>query len=139
MRIIITDNYFSFILRVINQDPIVLELEWAKPSEPAGQLTGYRVKYGIKNQTLKEEFIKDINQFTFKIKDVGELSTDWVVAIFKLVDGNDGIFNNVFKIFQNVEFITNSVLPVRIKTESAKKLYVTGRVPKVNRQARRRI
>lgn len=58
--------------RVINQDPIVLELEWAKPSEPAGQLTGYRVKYGIKNQTLKEEFIKDINQVTFKIKDVGK-------------------------------------------------------------------
>ncbi|XP_044590201.1 tyrosine-protein phosphatase Lar isoform X7 [Cotesia glomerata] len=57
-------------VKVINQDPIVLELEWAKPSEPAGQLTGYRVKYGIKNQTLKEEFIKDINQVTFKIKDV---------------------------------------------------------------------
>lgn len=61
---------FFFSFRVINKDPITLELEWAKPSEPAGQLMGYCVKYGVKNQTLKEEFIKDPNQYAFKIKDV---------------------------------------------------------------------
>ncbi|XP_043282785.1 tyrosine-protein phosphatase Lar isoform X3 [Venturia canescens] len=57
-------------VKVINQDPIVLELEWAKPSSTQGQLTGYRIKYGIKNETLLEEFIADTNQNTYKIQNV---------------------------------------------------------------------
>lgn len=69
--------YSYYFIRVIKQDPIILELEWARPSEPAGDLIGYRVKYGIKNQTLKAEYIRDIHQFTFKIKDVGMYIAFW--------------------------------------------------------------
>ncbi|XP_034939072.1 tyrosine-protein phosphatase Lar isoform X2 [Chelonus insularis] len=56
--------------KILNKDPIVLELEWTKPSDIGGELLGYRVKYGLKNQPLKEEFISDINQYKFKIEDV---------------------------------------------------------------------
>ncbi|XP_011315054.1 tyrosine-protein phosphatase Lar isoform X2 [Fopius arisanus] len=57
-------------VKVINQDPITLELEWAMPTEPAGQLIGYRVKFGIKNHTLREEMINTTHQLTYRIKDV---------------------------------------------------------------------
>ncbi|XP_015116835.1 tyrosine-protein phosphatase Lar isoform X1 [Diachasma alloeum] len=57
-------------VKVSKLDPITLELEWAKPTQAAGQLIGYRVKYGIKNHTLKEEIINNTHQYTYKIKDV---------------------------------------------------------------------
>lgn len=77
---------------MISQDPIELELEWGTPSHPLGQLLGYRIKYGIRNQTLREEIIDNTNQYTFKIKDVGmcisyrlSLITVQEVPLFSLV------------------------------------------------------
>ncbi|XP_076625271.1 tyrosine-protein phosphatase Lar isoform X9 [Colletes latitarsis] len=45
-----------------------LELDWAQPTQTFGVLSGYRIRYGIKNQTLKEEFIQGTDQHTYKIK-----------------------------------------------------------------------
>ncbi|XP_044016557.1 tyrosine-protein phosphatase Lar isoform X5 [Aphidius gifuensis] len=57
-------------VKVIKQDPITLELEWAKPSESAGKLMGYLIKHGVKNQTLKENFIDNPNEYTYRIEEV---------------------------------------------------------------------
>lgn len=43
-------------LKVIERDPIVsIEVEWTRPSQTYGDLLGYRIKYGIKDQKLEEE------------------------------------------------------------------------------------
>lgn len=58
--------------RVSSKTPdIVLKLEWVRPSQTYGDLLGYRIRYGIKNQTLKEEFIQGTNQHVYKITDLG--------------------------------------------------------------------
>lgn len=49
-----------------------MELEWVQPTQTYGTLLGYRIRYGIKNQTLKEEFIEGTRQHTYKITDLGE-------------------------------------------------------------------
>ncbi|XP_076161482.1 tyrosine-protein phosphatase Lar isoform X5 [Ptiloglossa arizonensis] len=54
-------------VKVLSGNPDVLELEWVQPSQTYGNLLGYRIRYGIKNQTLKEEFIKGTHQYTYKI------------------------------------------------------------------------
>ena len=50
----------------------MLELEWSQPTQTYGDLLGYRIRYGIKNQTLKEEFIQDVHQHAYKITDLGK-------------------------------------------------------------------
>ena len=52
----------------------MLELEWGQPTQTYGSLLGYRIRYGIKNQTLKEEFIEDTRQHTYKITDLGKIN-----------------------------------------------------------------
>ncbi|XP_045536160.1 tyrosine-protein phosphatase Lar isoform X2 [Papilio machaon] len=43
-------------LKVLEREPIVsIELEWTKPTQTYGELQGYRLKYGIKDQKLLEE------------------------------------------------------------------------------------
>ncbi|XP_028163729.1 tyrosine-protein phosphatase Lar isoform X1 [Ostrinia furnacalis] len=43
-------------LKVLERDPIVsIELEWARPTQTYGDLLGYRLRYGIKDQPLAEE------------------------------------------------------------------------------------
>ncbi|XP_034180769.1 tyrosine-protein phosphatase Lar isoform X4 [Osmia lignaria lignaria] len=64
-------------VKVLSRDPVVLELEWAQPTQTYGNLLGYRIRYGIKNQTLKEEFIQDTSQHTYKIKDLEERGVDY--------------------------------------------------------------
>ncbi|XP_037294803.1 tyrosine-protein phosphatase Lar isoform X4 [Manduca sexta] len=42
-------------LKVLERDPIVsIELEWLKPTQTYGDLLGYRLRYGIKDQPLEE-------------------------------------------------------------------------------------
>ncbi|XP_050351943.1 tyrosine-protein phosphatase Lar isoform X3 [Nymphalis io] len=42
-------------LKILKQDPIVsIEIEWAKPTQTYGDLLGYRLRYGIKDQPLEE-------------------------------------------------------------------------------------
>ncbi|XP_020708529.1 tyrosine-protein phosphatase Lar isoform X6 [Athalia rosae] len=57
-------------LKVMERNPTVLELEWGRPSQTYGELLGYRIKYGVTNQTLKEEFIDDIQKNTHRITDL---------------------------------------------------------------------
>ncbi|XP_045484009.1 tyrosine-protein phosphatase Lar isoform X4 [Pieris rapae] len=42
-------------LKILERDPIVsIEIEWAKPTQTYGDLLGFRLRYGIKDQTLEE-------------------------------------------------------------------------------------
>ncbi|XP_076625269.1 tyrosine-protein phosphatase Lar isoform X7 [Colletes latitarsis] len=54
-----------------------LELDWAQPTQTFGVLSGYRIRYGIKNQTLKEEFIQGTDQHTYKIKGLEERGVEY--------------------------------------------------------------
>lgn len=53
----------------------MVELEWSQPTQTYGDVLGYRIRYGIKNQTLKEEYIPGNRQHTYKITDLGKLYT----------------------------------------------------------------
>ncbi|XP_058805805.1 tyrosine-protein phosphatase Lar isoform X2 [Phymastichus coffea] len=65
-------------VKVFNQEePIKIELEWTKPSETFGPILGYRIRYGIKNQTLKEEFIEGDDTFSYRIEDLEERGVDY--------------------------------------------------------------
>ncbi|XP_053987358.1 tyrosine-protein phosphatase Lar isoform X7 [Hylaeus volcanicus] len=55
-------------VKVLSRDPDVLELDWVQPTQTYGTLLGYRIRYGIKNQTLKEEFIQGTREHTYKIE-----------------------------------------------------------------------
>ncbi|XP_043504848.1 tyrosine-protein phosphatase Lar isoform X14 [Polistes fuscatus] len=57
-------------IKVVGRDPMTLDLEWMEPSKPYGELLGYRIRYGIKNQTLKKEFIHGTRQHTYKVTDL---------------------------------------------------------------------
>ncbi|XP_024872178.1 tyrosine-protein phosphatase Lar isoform X10 [Temnothorax curvispinosus] len=73
-------------VKVLSRGPDVLELEWAQPTQIYGNLLGYRIRYGIKNQTLKEEFIEGTRQHTYKITDLGEQGVDYE---FRVAGKND--------------------------------------------------
>ncbi|XP_018377768.1 PREDICTED: tyrosine-protein phosphatase Lar isoform X4 [Trachymyrmex cornetzi] len=73
-------------VKVLSRGPDVLELEWGQPTQTYGSLLGYRIRYGIKNQTLKEEFIEDTRQHTYKITDLGEQGVDYE---FRVAGKND--------------------------------------------------
>ncbi|XP_012226663.1 tyrosine-protein phosphatase Lar isoform X5 [Linepithema humile] len=73
-------------VKVLSRDPYILELEWNQPTQIYGNLLGYRIRYGIKNQTLKEEFIDDMRQRTYKITDLGEQGVDYE---FRVAGKND--------------------------------------------------
>ncbi|XP_017767249.1 PREDICTED: tyrosine-protein phosphatase Lar isoform X4 [Eufriesea mexicana] len=65
-------------IKVSSKTPeIVLKLEWVRPSQTYGELLGYRIRYGIKNQTLKEEFIQGTNQHVYKITDLEERGVEY--------------------------------------------------------------
>ena len=59
----------------MSKDPDVVELEWSQPTQTYGDVLGYRIRYGIKNQTLKEEYIPGNRQHTYKITDLGKLES----------------------------------------------------------------
>ncbi|XP_060802396.1 tyrosine-protein phosphatase Lar isoform X2 [Amyelois transitella] len=43
-------------LKVLEREPVVsIEIEWARPTQTYGELLGYRLRYGIKDQLLDEE------------------------------------------------------------------------------------
>ncbi|XP_070527301.1 tyrosine-protein phosphatase Lar isoform X8 [Cardiocondyla obscurior] len=73
-------------VKVLSRGPDVLELEWAQPTQTYGSLLGYRIRYGIKNQTLKEEFIEGTRQHAYKITDLEEQGVDYE---FRVAGKND--------------------------------------------------
>ncbi|XP_043260658.1 tyrosine-protein phosphatase Lar isoform X5 [Colletes gigas] len=64
-------------VKVPLKDGDELELDWAQPTQTFGVLSGYRIRYGIKNQTLKEEFIQGTDQHTYKIKGLEERGVEY--------------------------------------------------------------
>lgn len=49
--------------RVIEREPTVtVELEWSRPTQTYGELQGYRLRYGVKDQTLKEVVLQGKNK-----------------------------------------------------------------------------
>ncbi|PSN29171.1 Tyrosine-protein phosphatase Lar [Blattella germanica] len=58
-------------LKVMEREPTVsIELEWGKPSQTYGDLLGYRLRYGVKDQKLKEQFFKGTMVHSHKINDL---------------------------------------------------------------------
>lgn len=46
-------------LNILERDPTVsIELEWERPAQTYGELRGYRLKWGIKDQPLREEILQ---------------------------------------------------------------------------------
>ncbi|XP_076293559.1 tyrosine-protein phosphatase Lar isoform X3 [Lasioglossum baleicum] len=64
-------------VKVLSRSPVVVELEWAEPTETYGNLLGYRIRYGVKNQTLKTELIDGTVNRTYKINDLEEQGVDY--------------------------------------------------------------
>jgi len=45
-------------LKIMEREPIVsIELEWERPAQTYGELRGYRLRWGVKDQSLKEEML----------------------------------------------------------------------------------
>lgn len=49
-----------------------IELEWSKPSATYGELLGYRLRHGVKDQALKEEFFKGTAKNSHSFTDLGK-------------------------------------------------------------------
>lgn len=56
----------------MDREPVSIELEWQKPSQTYGELIGYRLKHGVKDQHLKVEHIQDAARTTYNFKDLGK-------------------------------------------------------------------
>ncbi|XP_025828813.1 tyrosine-protein phosphatase Lar isoform X1 [Agrilus planipennis] len=64
-------NRPSLALKVIEREPTVtIELEWSRPSQTYGELQGYRLRYGVKDQELKDYYIKGTQVNNYRIKDL---------------------------------------------------------------------
>lgn len=58
-------------LKVIERAPVVsIELEWSKPSQTYGELLGYRLRHGVKDQPLKEEIFKGTSKTSHSFSDL---------------------------------------------------------------------
>lgn len=58
-------------MKVIERDPIVtIELEWERPTQTYGELRGYRLRWGVKDQKLHEETMQGAHVNVKKIKDL---------------------------------------------------------------------
>lgn len=58
-------------LKVLARDPTIsIELEWERPKQTYGELRGYRLRWGIKDQTLGEETIQGGHVNTKRINDL---------------------------------------------------------------------
>lgn len=55
-----------------------IELEWQRPSQTYGDLIGYRLKHGVKDQALKVEHIQDTSKTTYSFKDLGTKPQNYV-------------------------------------------------------------
>ncbi|XP_017782566.1 PREDICTED: tyrosine-protein phosphatase Lar isoform X5 [Nicrophorus vespilloides] len=64
-------NRPSLTFKVIEREPTVsVELEWSRPSQTYGELQGYRLRYGVKDQLLKEVPLKGSHTQIYRIKDL---------------------------------------------------------------------
>lgn len=58
-------------LKVLEREPTVsIELEWGRPTQTYGELLGYRLRYGVKDQVLIEQMFKGTMVHSHKINDL---------------------------------------------------------------------
>ncbi|XP_076263869.1 tyrosine-protein phosphatase Lar isoform X2 [Rhynchophorus ferrugineus] len=58
-------------LKIIEREPTVtIELEWSRPSQTYGELKGYRLRYGVKDQLLKDVQLKGVQTNNYRINDL---------------------------------------------------------------------
>lgn len=58
---------------MLEREPTVsIELEWGRPTQTYGELLGYRLRYGVKDQPLKEQMFKGAMVHSHKINDLGK-------------------------------------------------------------------
>jgi hypothetical protein len=66
-------NVYQHYCRVLEREPTVsIELEWGRPSQTYGELKGYRLRYGVKDQPLKEQMFQGAMVHSHKINDLGK-------------------------------------------------------------------
>jgi hypothetical protein len=60
---------------VLEREPTVsIELEWGRPTQTYGDLLGYRLRYGVKDQVLIEQVFKGTMVHSHKINDLGKMN-----------------------------------------------------------------
>ncbi|XP_030758826.1 tyrosine-protein phosphatase Lar isoform X3 [Sitophilus oryzae] len=58
-------------IKTLEREPTVtIELEWMKPSQIYGELKGYRLRYGVKEQLLKDVQLKGTSTQKYRINDL---------------------------------------------------------------------
>jgi hypothetical protein len=68
-------NVNQFRFRVLEREPTVsIELEWGRPTQTYGDLLGYRLRYGVKDQVLIEQMFKGTMVHSYKINDLGKMN-----------------------------------------------------------------
>ncbi|XP_060521097.1 tyrosine-protein phosphatase Lar isoform X3 [Cylas formicarius] len=64
-------NRPALTLKIIEREPtITIELEWSRPSQTYGELKGYKLRYGIKDQLLKDVHLKGTQTMNYRINDL---------------------------------------------------------------------
>uniref|UniRef100_A0A1I8NX96 protein-tyrosine-phosphatase n=1 Tax=Stomoxys calcitrans TaxID=35570 RepID=A0A1I8NX96_STOCA len=103
-------------LKIMERDPTVsIELEWERPAQTYGELRGYRLKWGIKDQTLKE-MLMGPHETKKPFKDL-ERGVEYE---FRVAGSNHiGIGQETVKIFQTPEGVPSgppSNITIRFQT-----------------------
>ncbi|XP_053675759.1 tyrosine-protein phosphatase Lar [Anopheles nili] len=58
-------------LKILERDPTVsIELDWERPIQTYGELRGYRVRWGVREQVLQEEILQDTRLNVKRINDL---------------------------------------------------------------------
>ncbi|XP_034098632.1 tyrosine-protein phosphatase Lar isoform X5 [Drosophila sulfurigaster albostrigata] len=88
-------------LKIMERDPIVsIELEWERPAQTYGELRGYRLRWGVKDQPLKEEMLSGPQMTKKRFNDL-ERGVEYE---FRVAGSNHiGIGQETVKIFQTPE------------------------------------
>ncbi|XP_050319811.1 tyrosine-protein phosphatase Lar isoform X3 [Bactrocera neohumeralis] len=88
-------------LKIMERDPIVsIELEWERPAQTYGELRGYRLRWGVKDQPLKEEILPGPQITKRRFNDL-ERGVEYE---FRVAGSNHiGIGQETVKIFQTPE------------------------------------
>ncbi|XP_055908699.1 tyrosine-protein phosphatase Lar isoform X5 [Eupeodes corollae] len=88
-------------LKILERDPTVsIELEWERPAQTYGELRGYRLKWGIKDQPLREDMLQGPGITRKKFQDL-ERGVEYE---FRVAGSNHiGIGQETVKILQTPE------------------------------------
>lgn len=82
----VVTNCSCFSSRILEREPTVtLEVEWSRPTEAYGELHGYRLRYGVRDQDLQEEILEGTQVQHFKIEDLGTYNLIFFSMIFPLL------------------------------------------------------